>query len=156
MLAALASLFTELFKICPNGVLPSLKLSLCLQKLHAGKPIYFTGEVLDSWSSTMGGWIRMIAADFRAIGEDDDKRRICFAKAGEEETQKILEVLETMSLSTSQIKDVDEETQRMCATVRVVRNPSRKAIANAVDEPDLLGEALSDMKNALQSVSAVL
>ena len=40
LLAKLANLYIKIFHVCPNGVVPSLKLQMALTALHASKPVY--------------------------------------------------------------------------------------------------------------------
>jgi hypothetical protein len=81
LLAKVAVLFRELFKKCKNGVLPNLKLSQCIKKMHLHEPLYFKAkEPVEVYGPMMGGMLRCVASAFREIASDHAKRRVCFSK----------------------------------------------------------------------------
>ena len=72
MLANCAKLFRLLFQVCPNGVLPTLKLIHAILKCHAAKPIFESGNTKSGsdptvWAPNVGALLRAIAKNFRDI-----------------------------------------------------------------------------------------
>ena len=81
MLAKTVDLYLRLFAACSNGVIPTLKLVQCLQKMHLAKPIYFESrDQVTVWAPNAGAYIRMIASHFRLLAESPDKLRQCLKK----------------------------------------------------------------------------
>ena len=81
LLASLAPLYEKMFRVCPNGVVPNLKLSTALNNLHVALPVYHRAVSICTWAPNAGGYIRMVARDFRDIAGDGEKRTKCLAKA---------------------------------------------------------------------------
>ena len=81
VLAKVAELFRQLFKVCRNGVIPNLKLCQCLQKMHLTKPIFHESkEHVTVQAPNAGGMIRMVSQKYRDLKADPDKLRTCFGK----------------------------------------------------------------------------
>ena len=80
-MAKLARLFKHMFKVCKNGVVPSLKLVMALKNLHSRSPIYHRKDDIEAWAPQTGAKIRMVASFFRECAGDDSKKRTCLAKA---------------------------------------------------------------------------
>jgi len=74
-------LFKELFAVCSNGCLPNLTFVQALLKCHAAAAIYHHQEDVGSWAPRVGGKLRMVAAKYRSLAEDEDKLSICLKKA---------------------------------------------------------------------------
>jgi hypothetical protein len=81
-MALLEPLFKELMKVCPNGVLPNLKLKSALVSAHHAQPIFHIKGDPDDLSSKASGRIRMMAAKYRDIYIDETKYGKCMGKAG--------------------------------------------------------------------------
>ena len=78
-MAQCAPLFTLLFEIFPNGVLPTTKLVQTLQKMHLQEPITSTKDVVTWWSANFGAMLRAIAGKFRSC-HSPENFRVCVNK----------------------------------------------------------------------------
>jgi hypothetical protein len=82
-LAACAVLFTHLFAVCKNGVLPNNLLALALKHLHGAGKVYDESMPIDIFSGDFSSYLRILAADYRTICCSDNKYRMCIAKASD-------------------------------------------------------------------------
>ena len=81
VLSNVAPLFLQLFKVCTNGILPSAKLVMCLQKMHLERHIYHESkDHVCAWAPHFSGMLRAVSKNFRDIAESPEKKRMCFAK----------------------------------------------------------------------------
>ncbi len=92
-MALVAPLFRELMKMCPNGVLPNLKLKSALVSAHHFKAIFHTKHDADDWCVKASGRIRMMSAKFREVFIDEGKYRVCMGKAGGLHTKRSIQQL---------------------------------------------------------------
>ncbi len=81
VLATLADLYHELAKVCPNSVVPALKLQKALVALHGRKPVHNTCTDLECWAGNISAVIRAGMAAFRALKKDPVAKARCFSKA---------------------------------------------------------------------------
>ena len=82
VMAKVAPLFELLFKVCSNGVLPTLKLVQCLQKMHLSKPIYHdSSEPVTKFAPDCGAILRMVAKHFRTLAKSSEKLDTCLKQA---------------------------------------------------------------------------
>ena len=81
VLAAVADLFVGLFGLAPNGVLPSKKLSMSLEKWHEQSPVNFGTLTMAVWGPRTAELLRMVAAKFRLLKDDATAKAVCLRKA---------------------------------------------------------------------------
>ena len=80
-MSATGRLFIELFKVCPNGSIPNLKLVSALANCHGSSRIYHHNEEALNWAPSAGGKLRCLAGKWRGLAKDDDARDRCLRKA---------------------------------------------------------------------------
>ena len=81
VLASVAPLFYALFQVCSNGKVPNLKLVTALHGCHAVSPIYHHGDDINAWAPQAGARIRICAAHFRDMANDEEMLLRCLRKA---------------------------------------------------------------------------
>ena len=81
VLASVAPLFYALFRVCSNGKIPNVKLVTALSSCHAVKHIYHHDEDIEVWAPAAGARIRICAAHFRDMANDEEMLLRCLRKA---------------------------------------------------------------------------
>ena len=82
ILAKMKPLFSRLFDVCSNGVLPTLKLVQCIQKMHLQKAIYHEcSDPVTKFAPDTGSTLRMVASHFRKLAYHAELREVCLKQA---------------------------------------------------------------------------
>ena len=81
VLACASPLFKNLFRVCSNGKVPNLKLVSALSSCHANTAIYHHEQEIHSWAPQAGAKIRICAAHFRDMANDEEMQLRCLRKA---------------------------------------------------------------------------
>ena len=79
--ALCSEFFQCAFSRCKNGVLPNVKLTQALQKLHLAAPIYSGKQQLSHWAPDASGNIRMMAHHYRTMVMDANVQGKVMSKA---------------------------------------------------------------------------
>ena len=81
VMAESAKFFKEIFKMCPNGIIPDLKLAAALKEAHERTPIYFHSQGVSDWASDASTSLRQVARMYRQCKMYEDRKKATLKKA---------------------------------------------------------------------------
>ena len=80
VMAKCAPLCGKIFKMCPNGVIPGMKLQGAFKQVHARTPIYFECQGISDWASNSSDSLRKVARMYRMTKQYDEEQKKNFLK----------------------------------------------------------------------------
>ena len=80
-MAKTALFFKIIFKYCPNGCIPNLKLQAALKASHLNDAIFYHNQEIDGWATEASTSIRQVARFFRMIKVSLEQQQITLKKA---------------------------------------------------------------------------
>ena len=76
-----AKLFKKIFKKCPDGKIPDLKLAAAFKEAHERTPIYLHSQGVSDWASDTSNSLRQVARMYRMSKLHEQQKKRTLKKA---------------------------------------------------------------------------